>query len=511
MTDIFLSGDVANLLQNKTIVILGSSIVRGLYKDLVWLLNTDTLIDYGVLGNKGEESFPSLDRLDEALSWTEMARRRKTLKRIFHENNRDMLRDFRGVVTGRHYAEVREYHNQESNITIIFKFISRAFPEDEADWAAELRQLTGGRNIDILLLNSGLWDINRWGPLAHKQYEASMEQLVRGLPPECAVFWLTTTPVAADTSSRGMILADKDFQGDLLRFQVAEMNHLSVLQFKKSRVNVIDLFHSLQSRAKSRNKDGIHWSPDTNRLMTNKILTHLCLSLKGPHSLPGRLKSPALTRLKLLIDHDISKSQRQLKRKWEREYLIQEPIKPNLLAPKPCHSQMNPNKVLTKLNQGVPEKSHSKNKSIIKVLSRRQSASRDAKKVGEKLTRRKRHGSTYNSVDGDISDNSALSDFGDSEGGIGGMNVGVFGTPMNTDSSMAQMNMMNVMLQQNMMNMIQRQTQQQFMQYQMNQINTNNPVHSGVTGSNILQFNEMEDKEDTVPMFTIGSKKRKYQ
>ena len=511
MTDIFLSGDVANLLQNKTVVILGSSIVRGLYKDLVWLLNTDTLIDYGVLGNKGEESFPSLDRLDEALSWTEMERRRKTLKRIFHENNRDMLRDFRGVITGRHYAEVREYHNQESNITIIFKFISRAFPEDEADWAAELRQLTGGRNIDILLLNSGLWDINRWGPLAHKQYEASMEQLVRGLPPECAVFWLTTTPVAADTSSRGMILADKDFQGDLLRFQVAEMNHLTVLKFKQSRVNVIDLFHSLQSRAKSRNKDGIHWSPDINRLMTNKILTHLCLSLKGPHSLPGRLNSPALTRLKLLIDHDISKSQRQLKRKWEREYLIQEPIKPNQLAPKPHHSQIDPKKVL-KVNQSVPGKFHSKNKSIKKILSRRQSASGDTKEVGEKLTNRKRHGSTYNSVDGDISDNSALSDFGDSEGGIGGMNVGIFGTPMNTDSSMAQVNMMNVMLQQNMMNMIQRQTQQQFMQYQMNnQINTNNRVHCGVLGQNIPQFDEMEDEKDTVPMFTIGSKKRKYQ
>merc|ERR1712061_580331 len=116
------------------------------------------------------------------------------------------------------------------------------------------------------------------------------------------------------------------------------------------------------------------------------------------------------------------------------------------------------------VNQSVPEKSHTKNKSIKKILSRRQSSSREAKEVGEKLTSRKRHGSTYNSVDGDISDNSALSDFGDSESGIGGMNVGVFGTPTNTDNSMAQVNMMNVMLQPNMVNMIQRQTQQQFMQ-----------------------------------------------
>ena len=27
---------------------LGGSVMRGLYKDLIWLLNTDTLIDYGV-------------------------------------------------------------------------------------------------------------------------------------------------------------------------------------------------------------------------------------------------------------------------------------------------------------------------------------------------------------------------------------------------------------------------------------------------------------------------------
>ena len=27
---------------------LGGSVMRGLYKDLIWLLNTNTLIDYGV-------------------------------------------------------------------------------------------------------------------------------------------------------------------------------------------------------------------------------------------------------------------------------------------------------------------------------------------------------------------------------------------------------------------------------------------------------------------------------
>ena len=49
MTDLFDKGDVASLLRDKTIVLLGGSVIRGLYKDLVWLLNSNSLIDPGVM------------------------------------------------------------------------------------------------------------------------------------------------------------------------------------------------------------------------------------------------------------------------------------------------------------------------------------------------------------------------------------------------------------------------------------------------------------------------------
>ena len=48
MTDLFDKGDVSSLLRDQTILLLGGSVVRGLYKDLVWLLNTNSLIDRGV-------------------------------------------------------------------------------------------------------------------------------------------------------------------------------------------------------------------------------------------------------------------------------------------------------------------------------------------------------------------------------------------------------------------------------------------------------------------------------
>ena len=49
MTDLFDKGDAASLLRDKTIILLGGSVIRGLYKDLVWLLNSNSLIDSGVI------------------------------------------------------------------------------------------------------------------------------------------------------------------------------------------------------------------------------------------------------------------------------------------------------------------------------------------------------------------------------------------------------------------------------------------------------------------------------
>ena len=51
MTDLFKKEDVISLLQGKTLLILGGSIQRGIYKDIIWLMNSDTLINRGVSKN----------------------------------------------------------------------------------------------------------------------------------------------------------------------------------------------------------------------------------------------------------------------------------------------------------------------------------------------------------------------------------------------------------------------------------------------------------------------------
>ena len=62
MTDVFNSRQAVDLLKGKTILFLGASVTRGLYKDLIWLLNSVTLLPRQILGQKGEASFPDFTK-----------------------------------------------------------------------------------------------------------------------------------------------------------------------------------------------------------------------------------------------------------------------------------------------------------------------------------------------------------------------------------------------------------------------------------------------------------------
>ena len=109
MSDLFKREDVVALLRGKTVLLLGGSIMRGHYKDIIWLLNCDTLINRGVsrknymwnaninshsnthpqvLGDKAEVRFPEFE--SERVSFNNQEKKNK-LKEIFHPANRDHL------------------------------------------------------------------------------------------------------------------------------------------------------------------------------------------------------------------------------------------------------------------------------------------------------------------------------------------------------------------------------------------------------------------------------------
>ena len=55
-----------------------------------------------------------------------------------------------------------------------------------------------GSTIDVLVMNSCLWDVNRWGPMGPREFKINCEKLLKLIPrvlSENGLFlWLTTPP-----------------------------------------------------------------------------------------------------------------------------------------------------------------------------------------------------------------------------------------------------------------------------------------------------------------------------
>ncbi len=137
MADVFTPSSCARALRGKSLLFLGDSIMRNIYKDLVYLLSSDTkgrLIPKRYMCAKGEDSFMG-DRLVKGSK----------------------------LSAARAYKEERDWYNREMNVQLTFKFITRCY---DHELAKDLRRHpdTYGSFPDFIIINSALWDINRWGP-----------------------------------------------------------------------------------------------------------------------------------------------------------------------------------------------------------------------------------------------------------------------------------------------------------------------------------------------------------
>ena len=74
------------MLADKHIAVIGGSNMRGLYKDIIWLLNDNSIIPKEVLGDKAEANFPNFD----GPKWKGRNRISARIRKKF-DGNRDIL------------------------------------------------------------------------------------------------------------------------------------------------------------------------------------------------------------------------------------------------------------------------------------------------------------------------------------------------------------------------------------------------------------------------------------
>nr|XP_028598780.1 PC-esterase domain-containing protein 1A [Podarcis muralis] len=258
----FSSKEAHQLLHNKFVVILGDSIQRCVYKDLVQLLQSDSLLTASQLKSKGELRFED-DHLVEG-----------------------------GVLgslhNGTRYREVRQYRT--GHHLVRFYFLTRVYSEYVE---SILEDFQAGPKPDVLVLNSCVWDVSRYGPSSMKAYRKNLEtvfnRLDAVLPASCLVIWNMTMPLGPRVTG-GFLIPELQHLSKTLRNDIIEGNFYGATLAGFHLFDVLDLHFHFRFDLRNRVKDGVHWNNVVHRRITNLLLTHVADAWRVV--VPSRRRSP---------------------------------------------------------------------------------------------------------------------------------------------------------------------------------------------------------------------------
>ncbi|XP_044131833.1 PC-esterase domain-containing protein 1A-like isoform X1 [Bufo gargarizans] len=238
----FHSADVRKLLHNKYVVVLGDSIQRSVYKDLVKMLQDDTFLSEAQLKRKGELSFEN-DALVEG-----------------------------GELDGLHnettFREVRQYRS--GHHLVRFYFLTRVY---STYLESVLSDFQSDPQPDVLIANSCVWDVNRYNDKHLEAYKTNLDtmfqRLKEVLSPECLIIWNTTMPVGyKDSEILGYMVHN-------LRMDVVEGNFFSATLANLHKLDVLDMHYHFRCDLHLRCRDSIHWNQVAHRKYTQILLTHI--------------------------------------------------------------------------------------------------------------------------------------------------------------------------------------------------------------------------------------------
>ncbi|XP_066428992.1 PC-esterase domain-containing protein 1A-like isoform X2 [Eleutherodactylus coqui] len=238
----FRSADVRQLLHNKFVVILGDSIQRSVYKDLVMLLQDDKFLSEAQLKCKGEKCFAG-DTLVEGGSLNEMH-------------------------NGTTYREVRQYRT--GHHLVRFYFLTRVY---STYLESILSDFQSGPQPDVLIVNSCIWDLRRYGDAKLEAYKTNLDNLFhrlkKVLSPQCLILWNMTMPVG---------YKEKELPEDLahnLQWDIIEGNFFSATLADIHKLDVLDMHYHFRCDLRLRCRDAIHWNQLAHRKYTQILLTHI--------------------------------------------------------------------------------------------------------------------------------------------------------------------------------------------------------------------------------------------
>ncbi|XP_008852711.1 PC-esterase domain-containing protein 1A isoform X1 [Nannospalax galili] len=245
----FQASEVQQLLHNKFVVILGDSIQRAVYKDLVLLLQKDTLLTAAQLKAKGELSFEQ----DQLVAGGQLGE----------------------LHNGTQYREVRQFCSGSGHHLVRFYFLTRVYSEYLEDVLEELKY---GPAPDLVIINSCLWDLSRYGRCSMERYRENLERVFvrmdQVLPDSCLLVWNMAMPLGERVTG-GFLLPELQPLAVSLRQDVVEGNFYSATLAGDHCFDVLDLHFHFRHAVRHRHRDGVHWDQHAHRHLSHLLLTHV--------------------------------------------------------------------------------------------------------------------------------------------------------------------------------------------------------------------------------------------
>ncbi|CAO4361474.1 unnamed protein product [Caenorhabditis nigoni] len=255
------------LLRDKHVMFIGDSLVRGMYKDMLALLQTGNLSQIHDLRVSNEDSIHG-----------------------------DKHIDFIELAANRVFRQAREF--QSNQHLIQYFFTNRAMRED-LDKTCLLIEATDERP-DVVVINSAIWDVSRYPTrMTGKWTSEHMDDLEEEinvaddyfnriamfcrrmrvlLPPSSTMVWVLMPPSAtSENNNKTGFLANNQLDFYEIRGRLLEANVRAAQIVREAGFDVLDLsFHFRLSNYQAfRVKDGVHFNVVGTRYMNQLLLGHL--------------------------------------------------------------------------------------------------------------------------------------------------------------------------------------------------------------------------------------------
>ena len=224
---------IRGIFKNKRVLIMGDSIMRGIYRDICCLLtnNSRLLNENELIYNRHQSRNNGLfgDQIDQL--------------HIDRTNSTCNI-------------EKRSLTSELFKFYVSYQFCSRI-------WNTQIKNnISFMNNYNLIIIQSFIWDLTRYNDHEGEDYMKNLDLFLLNVKSfHQKLLWVILPPSESTQST---------YINNLLN----KLNPMIIEKLETNQINFINLANCSQKDVEIRHRDGIHFTPIGHRIITEKILEH---------------------------------------------------------------------------------------------------------------------------------------------------------------------------------------------------------------------------------------------